>query len=75
MKVLIISDIHGNYKNLNKVISNNEFDKLIILGDTLVGPFTEYKEVANLLNKYKDKIISVKGNCEMKNNFPCKIRL
>lgn len=65
MKVLIISDIHGNYKNLNKVISNNEFDKLIILGDTLVGPFTEYREVANLLNKYKDKIISVKGNCDI----------
>lgn len=64
MKVLIISDIHGNYNNLNKVISNNSFDKLLLLGDILVGPFPEYREVANLLNKYKDKIIAVKGNCD-----------
>ena len=64
MKVLIISDIHGNYNNLNKVLTNNTFDKLIILGDILVGPFPEYREVSNLLNIYKDKIIAVKGNCD-----------
>ena len=64
MKVLIISDIHGNYNNLNKVLTNNTFDKLILLGDILVGPFPEYREVSNLLNIYKDKIIAVKGNCD-----------
>ena len=64
MKILIISDIHGKLDNLQKVLSNNSFDKLLLLGDTLVGPYTQYREVANLLNNYKDKIISVKGNCD-----------
>ena len=64
MKVLIISDIHGKLDNLQKVLSNNSFDLLLLLGDTLVGPFNQYKKVANLLNSYKGKIISVKGNCD-----------
>lgn len=74
MKYLIISDIHGSYYYLEKVINifnNNNFDKLIILGDILYhGPRNdlpkgyEPKKVVTLLNQYKDKIIAIKGNCD-----------
>lgn len=74
MKCMIISDIHGSYEDLKKVISifeEEKMDKLLILGDLLYhGPRNPLpdgynpKEVAILLNKYKDKIIAVRGNCD-----------
>lgn len=71
MKYLIISDIHGAYNNLYNVLNKETFDKIILLGDILPhGPRNNIpmdykpKEVANLLNNYKDIIIAVKGNCD-----------
>ena len=74
MKLFFISDIHGSQLNLNKAIEcfhKENADKIVILGDVLYhGPRNplpdEYNpaEVANLLNKYKDKIIAVRGNCD-----------
>ena len=90
MKYLIISDIHGSYYYLEKVINifnNDNFDKLIILGDILYhGPRNdlpkgyEPKKVVCLLNQYKDKIIAIKGNCdaevdEMVLDFPLHYKL
>lgn len=74
MKLFFISDIHGSLFYLKKAV--DEFEKinadyLIILGDELYhgarNPLPlEYnpKEVAELLNKYKDKIIAIRGNCD-----------
>ena len=85
MKLLVISDIHGSLFYLKKIIEifeKNLYDKIIILGDELYhGPRNplpkDYnpKEVAELLNKYKNKIIAVRGNCDsevdqMVLNFP-----
>ena len=71
MKYLIISDIHGDSGYLKLVLSKVEFDKLIILGDILYhGPRNnlpnEYnpKEVVEILNRLKEKIIAVRGNCD-----------
>ena len=74
MKCMIISDIHGSYDDLRKVMDiyeEEKFDKLIILGDILYhGPRNplpegyEPKSVIRLLNEYKDKIIAVRGNCD-----------
>ena len=66
MKVLIVSDIHGNYNNLNKVINDNTgFDYLLILGDILSSYCGE--DIINLLNSYNTKIIAVRGNCDNMN--------
>ena len=68
MKVLIVSDIHGEYNNMKKVLDDNpEFDILLILGDILYGGEDEEK-LAELLNKYTSKIISVCGNCDSFSN-------
>lgn len=74
MKYLICSDIHGSYhylKRIIKIFDREKCDKLLILGDILYhGPRNHLprgyspKKVLHLLNNYKDKIISVKGNCD-----------
>ena len=68
MKALIVSDIHGNYLNMKKVLDDNpSFDYLLLLGDILSGPYLEGydpEKLANLLNQYKQKIIAVRGNCD-----------
>lgn len=74
MKVLILSDIHGSVKymeKVNQVIKDIKPDKLILLGDLLYHGARnslpdEYDtmKVASMLNKYKDMIIAVRGNCD-----------
>lgn len=74
MKYLIASDLHGSsfYVNkLERVIQDKKPDKIILLGDLLYhGPKNklplEYDtmKVIETLNKYKDSIIAVRGNCD-----------
>lgn len=74
MKFLVLTDIHGSIKYLNLAIekfNKHNCEKILLLGDLLYhGPRNdlpaEYapKKVIEALNNYKDKIISVKGNCD-----------
>ncbi|MFX0549276.1 phosphodiesterase [Hathewaya histolytica] len=74
MKIMFISDIHGSLYFLNKALERFEEEKadyIGILGDVLYhGPRNdlpkEYnpKDVAKILNRYKNKIIAVRGNCD-----------
>ena len=85
MKLLIASDIHGDLESAELVLSAYEkegCDKLLILGDILYhGPRNDLpktyapKAVIELMNKNKDKILAVRGNCDtevdqMVLNFP-----
>ncbi len=73
MKILFVSDIHGVTTNLGKIkdlISTNNFDKIVILGDLYyLGPNNitdDYSvpSVKEFLMNYSDKIICIKGNCD-----------
>lgn len=74
MKLFFISDIHGSLFYLRKALEDFQKEKadyLVILGDHLYhgarNPLPiEYnpKEVADLLNRFSDKIIAVRGNCD-----------
>ena len=74
MKVLVISDIHGSsyYAEKIKEIANKENpDKIILLGDLYYhGPRNNLSQeyapmkVAEVLNRLKDKLLVVKGNCD-----------
>ena len=69
MKYMVISDIHGNIDQLNKALDiykAQKCEKLLILGD-LEDYLSDINlnEIINLLNTYKDKIIYVKGNCDI----------
>ena len=68
MKVMCISDVHGNIECLNKAIERykeENVDKLIILGDFSGYYFSSSDfEVAEILNNMAGAIIAVKGNCD-----------
>lgn len=86
MKLLIVSDIHGSETAAEKAVALYEkenCDYIVLLGDVLYhGPRNPLpdghnpKGVANVLNSVKNKIISVRGNCDaeidqMLLEFPC----
>lgn len=74
MKYLICSDLHGSYSATKKVLEHFtalKCDFLILLGDILYhGPRNplpnehDPQQVCDLLNKYSDKIIACRGNCD-----------
>ena len=74
MKLLICSDIHGDIGGARAAVDffeRHSCDKLLILGDILYhGPRNDLpdgyapKAVTELLNKYADRIIAVRGNCD-----------
>lgn len=68
MKVMVISDIHGGVKYLQKAIEKYKEEKaerLLILGD-FTGDFNSSSslEIAEILNEMADKICAVRGNCD-----------
>lgn len=74
MNILIASDIHGNYeytKKIESILKSNNITKLILLGDLYYhGPRNPLPDsynplkVSEILNKYKDIITCVRGNCD-----------
>lgn len=74
MKLFFMSDIHGSIDWLNRALEKFEqeqADYIVLLGDLLYhgprNPLPEGynpKEVAAKLNAYKDKIMTVRGNCD-----------
>ncbi len=74
MKWFIASDIHGSEFYCKKMIEAFEAekaDKILLLGDILYhGPRNDLpkdynpKAVIEILNKLKDKILCVRGNCD-----------
>lgn len=68
MKIMCISDIHGNIESLNKAIERfkeENAEKLIILGDFSSYYFSSSDfEVAEILNNMAGAIVAVKGNCD-----------
>ena len=74
MKLLIASDIHGDFESAEIVINKfneEKCDKILLLGDILYhGPRNDLpatyapKKVIALLNENKDKILNVRGNCD-----------
>ena len=67
MKIMCISDVHGNIECLNRAVERfrqENADKLIILGDFSSYFFSSSDfEVADILNNMAGVIIAVKGNC------------
>ena len=74
MKVLVISDIHGSSyyaEKIKEIVEKENPNKIILLGDLYYhGPRNELSQeyapmkVAEILNRFKDKLLVVKGNCD-----------
>ena len=73
-KIMFASDLHGDSYYTARMLDafdKEGADKLILLGDLLYhGPRNDLprvympKIVIDLLNRYKDKILCVRGNCD-----------
>ncbi|WP_431221583.1 phosphodiesterase [Serratia sp. L9] len=74
MKLMFASDLHGSLSATDKVLElfeQSQADWLILLGDLLNhGPRNalpdnyQPAQVAEQLNRYRDKIVAVRGNCD-----------
>lgn len=74
MKFLVASDLHGSLywtEKLLNVFENGDYDMLILLGDLYYhgprNPLTDGynpKAVSEALNKIKNKLLVLKGNCD-----------
>lgn len=67
MKILIVSDIHGGIEEFKQVLSQEVFDKLIVLGDLFSYGFhgdIKTQEITDLLQKHKEKLLLIRGNCD-----------
>lgn len=70
MKILIVSDIHGNSERFKQVVDfmlSEEIDQMIILGDLFNNYYelnVSTKEISNLLWKIASKVIIIAGNCD-----------
>lgn len=86
MRYLVISDIHGGARELEKALcyfEKFECDYIVLLGDLLnhgprntVPKSYDPMRVGELLNYYKQNLISIRGNCDsevdsMVLDFPC----
>ena len=70
LEILIISDIHGDYEDLYEITKKETFDQIVILGDLFSYGFSDNKDkIINLLQKYKNKLILIKGNCDSLINY------
>ncbi|MFO7881508.1 MAG: phosphodiesterase [Kosmotogaceae bacterium] len=72
MKYLVISDTHGSYDRLKKILDNEtNFDYMIHAGDFLYhGPRNRIpdgyypEKLANFFKENKNRLIGVRGNCD-----------
>jgi hypothetical protein len=76
MRMLIVSDIHGNVKYLEKILEKENHDLLIVAGD-MTSYSGRYKDIISRLIKHTAKgipVIAVPGNADPKEimKFPSK---
>ena len=74
MRILFLSDIHGVPATLEAALAAAEslgYDKIVLLGDLLYhGPrngvpdYYDPVKVAQMLNRCKERIVAVRGNCD-----------
>lgn len=66
MKIIVISDIHGDLVSLNEIIDKLykfNIDKLIVLGD-FCSYYSNSLDIADRLNDFKSMMIAVRGNSD-----------
>ena len=65
MKILAISDPHGNYSKINKIVGRaGDFDLVVIVGDiTNFGPDEKVDELMEMFDK---PVLAIPGNCDQK---------
>ncbi|NYB51960.1 MAG: metallophosphoesterase family protein [Methanobacteriaceae archaeon] len=65
MKILAVSDLHGNIKPLINYLNNNKVDLIVIAGDiTHFGPVELGEDILNEISSFKVPVLAIPGNCD-----------
>lgn len=65
MKILVISDIHGQCQDIFKYLQKNKADIIIVTGDiTQFGPKELGKEILNEICMFDIPTLAIPGNCD-----------
>lgn len=68
MKLMIVSDIHGNLENTKIIVSKFheiKADKLIVLGDIYQGySYSDRNKMMNIFSTICQDLILIRGNCD-----------
>ncbi|MCS7130961.1 MAG: metallophosphoesterase family protein [Archaeoglobaceae archaeon] len=64
MKLLLLSDIHSNTKNLEEILKKTEFDLLLISGDLTHFKKQDVVTIDEIVSKYAPECYAVHGNCD-----------
>ncbi|MBR1386638.1 MAG: phosphodiesterase [Bacilli bacterium] len=66
MKIMFVSDIHGNIDSLQRIeaiYKDEKVDKIIFLGDMYYERFETKDEIDEIIDKFQNKYI-IRGNCD-----------
>lgn len=65
MRILAVSDLHGNIKPIITYLKDNKVDLIIIAGDiTHFGPAELAEDILNELSSFQIPILAIPGNCD-----------
>jgi uncharacterized protein len=65
MKILAVTDIHGNFRPLINYLKKNQVDLVILAGDiTHFGPAKLGEEILNEISSYDVPVMAIPGNCD-----------
>jgi uncharacterized protein len=65
MKILAVSDLHGNIKPIINYLQDNTVDVIIIAGDiTHFGPLELGEELLNEISSFNIPVLAIPGNCD-----------
>ncbi len=65
MKILAVSDIHGDHKNIMEHLKKNRADLIVVSGDiTHFGPAELGEEILNDISSFDVPVVAIPGNCD-----------
>ncbi|MGI6483950.1 MAG: metallophosphoesterase [Methanobacterium sp.] len=65
MRILAVSDLHGDAKPLITYLKDNKVDLIIIAGDiTHFGPGELAEDILNALSTFQIPVLAIPGNCD-----------
>lgn len=64
MKLLLLSDIHSNVRNLEEILKKEDFELLLIAGDLTHFRKQDVIVIDEVVSKYAQECYAVHGNCD-----------
>ncbi len=64
MKILLVSDVHSRFKNLDKILKSVDFDLLFLAGDITDFSVNDIFKADEVISKYVGECFAVHGNCD-----------